>query len=168
MNVRASRAVLAAALLATTLAAAPLSEQAVAAERAVAEAVTDISITSITPQVLTPDETLTVVASVHNGTTEEIAEPLVRLHVNRFRVTDRAGVGAWADLTPQDPAGSIVATRALNNPIPAGTTRNVRFEVPGRELGFLDLPDTWGPRGLAVSVAEGASGSMSDVDRSFI
>src|SRR5690606_7434783 len=37
---------------------------------------------------------------------------------------------------------------------------------PGRDLGFLDLPDTWGPRGLAVSLSDGAT--SLDVDRSFV
>jgi len=168
MKLRAPGAVLAAALLATTLASG-VASSASAADGPVAEPeLLEVAISSITPQVLHPEDTLTVVARVTNSTEEEIEEPVVRLHVNRFRVTDRAGVGAWADLSPQDPPGSLVATRALSTPLPAGASRDVRFRVPGNELGFLDLPDTWGPRGLAVSVADGATAGLGDVDRSFV
>ncbi len=155
---------LATTLLATTLAAAP----AASVDPVVAEEAADVAITSISPQVLTPDETLTVVARVENTTANDITVPTVRLHVNRFRVVDRAGISGWADLGPQEEAGSIVATTVLDEPIEAGTARNVRFRVPGRELGFLDLPDTWGPRGLAVSVSDGEVPGVIDVDRSFI
>jgi len=155
---------LAAALLATTLAASPAAAQ----DPAIAEEGAEITITSISPQVLTPDETLAVIARVQNTTAEDIAEPTLRLHVNRFRVVDRAGISAWADLGPQEDAGSVVATTVLEDPIEAGATRDVRFQVAGRDLGFLDLPDTWGPRGLAVSVSDGAAPGALDVDRSFI
>lgn len=163
---RRGLATLAAALLGSALLAAPVAAQdGPLAEPREATART-VAITSITPQVLTPDETLVVVARVHNAGEEEIADPVARLHVNRFRVVDRAGVDAWADLGPGEPPGSVVATERLEDPLPPGATRAVRFEIAGRELGFLDLPDTWGPRGLAVSLADGAA--TVDVDRSFI
>ncbi|NLF04349.1 MAG: hypothetical protein GX593_05030, partial [Actinomycetales bacterium] len=185
MSARTRGATLAAALTAAALTALPLAAVAVTPAsplpgapadplrsaiqaEAAAEAVTDVAITSISPQVLTPDETLTVIARVHNATPEEIEEPVVRLYVNRFRVVDREGVAAWADLTPADSPGSVIETRVLEAPLPAGATRDVRFQVPGRNLGFLDLPDTWGPRGLAVSVAESPAVGVSDVDRSFV
>lgn len=126
----------------------------------------DVTITQISPQVLTPDEDLQVTVRLHNAGSEEIAEPVARMHVNRFRVVDREGVDAWMALGPQDHPGSVVDSEVLEEPLAPGAARHVTFTVPGRSLGFLDLPDTWGPRGLAVSLSDGPA--VLDVDRSFV
>lgn len=126
----------------------------------------DITITQISPQVLTPEEDLRVTVRLHNAGDEDITAPVARMHVNRFRVVDREGVDAWLGLGPLDHAGSVVATEVLEDPLEPGDSRIMSFEVPGRSLGFLDLPDTWGPRGLAVSLSDGAA--VRAVDRSFV
>lgn len=160
------RRLAAALLLGPLLLASPASAED-ESTRVVDSSARPVTITSIDPQVLVPDETLVVVAQVRNTGTAEIARPVVRMHVNRFRVSDREGIDQWTDLGPQDPAGSVVAVERLEDPLAPGAGRTVRFEVAGRDLGFLDLPDTWGPRGLAVSLADEA-GAVVDVDRSFV
>ncbi|GIG28674.1 DUF6049 family protein [Cellulomonas marina] len=116
-----------------------------------------VAVTSVEPAVLRPDVDLVVTASVRNDGDEEVSAPQVSLLLSRFRLGARSEVAAWADAGPDDAAGSRVVAVPLAGPLPPGGSADVTLTLPAEDVRLLDLPDVWGPRGLAVEVTVGRS-----------
>lgn len=133
---------------------------AVGAEQVVVE------ITSITPQVLRPGEDLTVRATLRNTGTTPVAEPAAALRVNRFRMSTREEVQAWAALGPDGPVGGPGVAEAAAEQLAPGASVSVVLTLPADDVGLLDTPGVWGPRGLAVEVL--SAGTRVGVQRSYV
>lgn len=112
-----------------------------------------IRITSISPQVLEPGQDLVVTAVLTNRSGRAIEDAEAVLRLNRFRMTSRAEVAAWSALGTADEAGARAAVEPVGKRLAAGASRTVTLTVPAAEVGLLDLPGLWGPRGMAVEVA---------------
>lgn len=126
-----------------------------------------VEITSIDPVVLRPGEDLTVRATLHNDGDTELEHASAVLRINRFRISTRDDVEAWADRPDTDVVGNRDdATQVLDDPLAPGASADVTLTVPAAEVGLLDLPGVWGPRGLAVEARD--SGVRTGITRSFV
>ena len=125
-----------------------------------------VRISAIAPQITRPGSTLSVTAVVQNTTDEAMKDVRVVLGVHRFRLQSLDDVVAWSDLPVDGVLGSPVRTVELDEALPSGSSTTVTLTVDAAELQLLELPDTWGPRGLSVSFI--AAGTLVDVERSFV
>jgi len=128
------------------------------------DAPVDVRLVSVAPRVLTPGVDLRVTVELTSTATVEDAEVVLRL--NRFRMTTRDEVAAWAQRSVSDDAGSRTVSETLEAPLAPGTPRTVTLTLPAAQVGLLDLPGLWGPRGLAVEVAAG--GERLGLERSYV
>jgi len=123
-----------------------------------------VQITSITPQVLHPGEDLSVTATLINRTSAALDGVVADLRLNRFRPGSRADLDAWVT-----GSSGAVGTRVANAApvsLPIGGSATVQLTLPAAKVGLLDLPGTWGPRGLAVE-ARGSGGEQLGMQRTF-
>ena len=151
----------------------PLTQRAGAStfvpSRTVAEATPGappVRISAIAPQITRPGSTLSVTAVIQNTTDEPMEDVRVVLGVHRFRLQSLDDVVAWSDLPVDGVLGSPVKTVELDEELPSGSSSTVTLTVDAAALQLLELPDTWGPRGLSVSFV--AAGELVDVERSFV
>lgn len=129
-----------------------------------ATAAITVAIDEVTPSVLHPGEDLTVTAVVRNDGPADVDGIRAALRLNRFRPASRAELDDWVSGT-----GGAVGTRvAVGQPValPAGGSTTVTLTVAARDVRLLDLPGTWGPRGLAVEVLDDR-GTQLTVQRTF-
>ncbi|MFC8923125.1 DUF6049 family protein [Cellulosimicrobium sp. NPDC057127] len=149
---------------------APAATTAVAA--GVAPAATDevtpgevtVELDAVTPGVLAPGGTLTVTATVANGTDETLASPDVELGFDRSATATRSALESWATAETLRGIGTRVGLERPG-PLPPGATTQVTFTVPAADLGLTARSD-WGPRGIAVRVSDG--GDRLAAVRSFV
>ena len=126
-----------------------------------------VQITAVTPQVLRPGEDLVVRTRLTNTTDEPVADPRVRVRIERIRPGDRDGLDTWlSEPDTGDRIGSRVATITPDQPLAPGASVELEAVVPAADVGLLDRPDTWGARGLAVEVVDGRS--RVGLQRSFV
>ncbi|WP_253181944.1 DUF6049 family protein, partial [Cellulosimicrobium cellulans] len=123
-----------------------------------------VELDEITPGVLAPGGTLTVAATVTNGTEETLASPAVELGFDRSATATRSGLESWATAEATRRIGTRVGLQELD-PLAPGATTQVTFSVPAAELGLSARSD-WGPRGLAVRLSDG--GDRLAAARSFV
>lgn len=156
---------------ATTAVAAGVAPARVAPAR-VAPAATDevtpgevtVELDAVTPGVLAPDGTLTVTATVANGTDETLASPDVELGFDRSAMATRSALESWATAETLRGIGARVGLERPGS-LPPGATTQVTFTVPAADLGLTTRSD-WGPRGIAVRVSDG--GDRLAAVRSFV
>lgn len=115
-----------------------------------------VQITEVSPTVLTPGEDLTVRATIRNDGDTTIEQPRASVLLNRVRPTTRAELQAWTDLEPTAAAGRRAAQAALPEPLEPGASTTVEVQVPADAIGLLPYEDSWGPRGLALEIGDGA------------
>ncbi len=123
-----------------------------------------VAIGEVSPAVLHPGEDLTVTATLHNAGPTAVQDVTAVLRLNRFRPASRSDLDAWAS-----GAGGASGSRvAVGEPhtLPAGGSVTVQLKLPAATVRLLDLPDTWGPRGLAVEATTG--GVRLGIQRTFL
>ncbi|WP_029291064.1 DUF6049 family protein [Cellulomonas sp. HZM] len=125
-----------------------------------------VLLTSISPAVLLPGEDLTVHATLRNDGPDELDDVRAVLYINHFRISSRDEVGEWAARSPDDLPRPPSTSQAVEDPLPAGGSTDVTLTVDSVHVGLLDLPDVWGPRGLAVEATAG--GRQAGVTRSYV
>ncbi|OLT46113.1 DUF6049 family protein [Cellulosimicrobium sp. CUA-896] len=123
-----------------------------------------VELDAITPGVLAPDGTLTVTATVSNGTEETVGSPAVELGLDRSATATRSGLESWSTAAATRRIGTLVDQQSLD-PLAPGATAQVTFSVPAADLGLSARSD-WGPRGLAVRLSD--DGRRLAVARSFV
>jgi hypothetical protein len=141
----------------------PTSAAAASSPSTSTDAVT-VQITSITPAVLHPGEDLAVTATLINRTSDTLDNVVADLRLNRFRPGSRAELDAW--VTGSNGAiGSRVASASPVS-LPPGGSASVQLTLAAEDVGLLDLPGTWGPRGLAVEALD-SGGAQLGIQRTF-
>lgn len=130
-----------------------------------AEAPVTIVVDAVSPAVLHPGEDLTVTATVHNNQSEAMSGASVGLRINRVRPASRAELEGWVTGSSGAVGKQVVAQQP--EPIPAGGAAQVTLTVPANKVGLLDQLDVWGPRGLAVTVAD-TTGTRLAMQRTFL
>jgi hypothetical protein len=123
-----------------------------------------VELEEITPGVLAPGGTLTVTATVSNGTEQTLAAPVVELGVDRSATATRSGLESWSTAEATRRIGTRVGLQEPG-PLAPGATAQVTFSVPAADLGLSARSD-WGPRGLAVRLSD--DGERLAVARSFV
>ncbi|MGY4644390.1 DUF6049 family protein [Cellulomonas sp. URHB0016] len=127
-------------------------------------AVLDVQITQVSPTVLRPGADLTVRATLHNTTDEVVQNPGANLRLGGFRMGSLSELRTWAD----GGSRSAVARKASASPVPPlapGASAPVVLTLAADDVPWLDLPDTWGPRGIAVDATAG--NRVTDQQRTF-
>ena len=127
-----------------------------------------VHVDQVSPSVLRPGDDLTVHATLTNTSTEIIQKPVATLRLSPFRVSARD------DLAVLDVREQLLARRSappstsqpLPGPLAVGQSVPVDLVVPAADIPLRDLPDTWGPRGLSVEVADGRT--QVGLERTFL
>ncbi|WP_309134218.1 DUF6049 family protein [Cellulomonas sp.] len=119
-----------------------------------------VQVLEVAPLVLAPGEDLTVRARLTNDGDEELDAPRAHVRIERIRPGTRADLDVWLD-EPVAPgtgsrAGSRVAVAAAPGPLAPGASVELELTVAADDVGLLDRPDVWGPRGLAVEAVDGS------------
>ncbi|MBT0993504.1 hypothetical protein KIN34_04295 [Cellulomonas sp. DKR-3] len=127
------------------------------------DAAVDVRIVSISPQVLEPGQDLTVTVALTNTTGRTVDDVDAVLRINRFRMSTRTEVAAWAD---QGETTDATVWQDLEDPLKPGSRQTVRLEVPAAQVGLTDLPGLWGPRGMVIE-ARSPEGSLG-LTRSYV
>lgn len=129
-----------------------------------------VQVLEVAPAVLTPGQDLTVRARLTNDGPDEVEAPRAHLRIERIRPGTRADLAAWLD-EPVAPGtggrvGSRVAVAAASGPLAPGASVELDLTVAAGDVGLLDRPDVWGPRGLAVEAVDGAR--RAGLQRTFL
>lgn len=129
----------------------------------------DVFVTAVTPQVLQPGQDLTVSVRVHNGGQTPVAQPRVALSLDRSSYIGRYSLDRWRAAAPTDPVGREVAVSDLPAALAPGEQATVDLVVPASQVRLPTRASSWGARGLAVTVADGAdpAGTRLGVARTF-
>lgn len=115
-----------------------------------------VAVDSLAPTVLGRNTDLTVTVTLRNTGSAAIAAPHVLVGMDKRRgFISRSSLDRWRDADPDGPVGTTVLTVELAAPLAPGATTTVPLTVPAAHLS-LGGASTWGPRGLAVVVADGA------------
>lgn len=115
-----------------------------------------VAVDSLTPAVVGRSTDLTVTVTLRNTGSAVITTPRVLVSMDKRRgFISRTSLDRWRDADPQDPVGTTVLTVELPTPLAPGASTTVALTVPAAQLS-LGGASTWGPRGLAVVVADGA------------
>jgi len=123
-----------------------------------------VTLTQVAPASLTPGSTLRVTATVANGTTDVLEEPVAVLGSERTAIATRSTLEGWATADASAWIGETVEREELD-PLAPGETTEVTFSVPAATLGLTAASD-WGPRGIAVRLSDGFEHVA--VQRSFV
>lgn len=113
-----------------------------------------VQVTQVTPEVLRPGDELTVTATIRNDGSEDVASPSAVLRLSRVRPHTRADLQTW--VSGGLASGSVVATAAIEGPLPAGASVQVELTVPPQDIRLAGGADVWGPRGLTVDARAGS------------
>lgn len=113
-----------------------------------------VRLVSMTPEVVRPGDTLAVRAEVTNTTSETLVQPVATLTVSKYRFISRERLVAWTDLTLSDAFGTVLESVELPADLAPGASAIVDFSVEADTMGLLTTLDGWGPRGMAVTLAE--------------
>ena len=140
---------LAGAVLALAAALSPLVATALpaAAAAAPAAAVT-VEITAITPAVLRPGDDLSVTATFRNASATPLDGVIPDLRLYRSRPASRDDLDAWVSGRTGNDGTRVASADPVT--VPAGGEVTVQLTLLADDVRLLDLPGTWGPRGLAV------------------
>lgn len=111
-----------------------------------------VRLVSLSPEVTRPGDTLTVVAQLENTGSADITAPVATFSVARYWYSTRSAFASWETLPVSAPLGTSMQAVELPEPLAAGTTTTVTFEVEANAFGLLDGQVGWGPRGFSVSV----------------
>ncbi len=124
-----------------------------------------VLIDEISPQILRAGEDLTVAATVRNDTGEPLENVRAAVRINRFRPASRAELDAWVNGS----GGAVGSRVVVGDPLSLapGGSAGVTLTVPADQVRLLDLPGTWGPRGLAVEAIDDL-GRQVGVQRTFL
>ena len=113
-----------------------------------------VDLVAIGPDVLEPGSQLELTVVVSNSGTEPLVEPLVRLKLAPRLLASRDAVADWGAAQDNEFSGSRVVEVLLPEPVPPGGEVSVPLTVAADDLGLLDAPSQWGPRGIAVAVLD--------------
>ncbi len=121
----------------------------------------EVEIVTITPQVLdvTSDEHITVVARITNVSTATVASGHVVLSLAARNMRSHTEVDDWADGTLELKAKPL-AWADLTGPLAPDASVDVPLTVDRTARQMMDdgtLVNEWGPRGLVVTVDDGAT-----------
>ncbi|MDO4242800.1 MAG: DUF6049 family protein [Actinomyces sp.] len=119
-----------------------------------------LMVETLAPEVVRDDEDLTITGTIANGTDEAIADPELLVAIQRSTEITRDGLGSWL-AEERNTTLAEAATLALDTEIPAGQSLPFSVTVPAEDLPLSDTEE-WGPRGVEVSVNEGAQTVASD------
>ncbi|WP_426593852.1 DUF6049 family protein [Cellulomonas sp. McL0617] len=127
-----------------------------------------VHVDQISPSVLRPGQDLTVAATVTNTGTDVVEKPMLTLRLSRFLVSARDDLESWTSGTtcPSKSPCPQVAAVTLADPLGVGESASVAITLPAADVHLLDLPDTWGPRGLSVELLDGHT--RVGVERTFL
>ncbi len=129
-----------------------------------------VQVLDVTPPVLRPGEDLTVRVLLTNTGEDEVAAPRAYVRIERIRPGTRADLATWLDQPSTAGGGGRVGSRAASttapDPLAPGAAVELTVTVPAADVGLLDRPDVWGPRGLAVEAADGSR--RVGLERTFV
>lgn len=115
-----------------------------------------VAVDSLTPAVLGRNTDLTVTVTLRNTGSAVITTPRVLVSMDKRRgFISRTSLDRWREADPLGPVGTTVLTVELPTPLAPGASTTVPLTIPAAQLS-LGGASTWGPRGLAVVVADGA------------
>lgn len=115
-----------------------------------------VAVDSLAPAVLGRNTDLTVTVTLRNTGSAVITTPRVLVSMDKRRgFISRTSLDRWREADPQGPVGTTVLTVELPTPLAPGASTTVPLTVPAAQLS-LGGATAWGPRGLAVVVADGA------------
>lgn len=113
-----------------------------------------VRVTRVEPAVLRPGEDLTVTVRLRNTGAAPVAEPRVRLHLDRRSFISRSSLDRWRTADPDDPTGDVVATLDLTEPLAADAAATATITLPASSIGLRRDDTSWGPRGIAVDALD--------------
>ncbi|MEK8226776.1 DUF6049 family protein [Oerskovia sp. M15] len=111
------------------------------------------------PEHRRPRGTITVVATIHNGTAETISSPRATLGVSWRLLGTRTALAAWADAPTSQRPAEAMATEVLA-PIAPGEDAIVTFALDTDDFN-LEPGSTWGPARSRSPSPKGQRGSTS-------
>lgn len=117
----------------------------------------DVAVTGVQPQVLVPGEDLVLTVRLSNTGPAPVEVPRVTAHLPLRSYISRSSLDRWREAHPDDDAGRAVLTEELPEPLAPGERRTVTLRVPADAVGLPSGASSWGPRGLAVTVVDGAT-----------
>lgn len=113
-----------------------------------------LEVASLAPEVLTSEESLTITGSVTNGTDQQVSGAALVVQVQTRTEVSVGELGQWL----AGERSTQVSQVRIEDPgaIAPGETREFTMTIPAQDLPLSDA-EQWGPRGVEVLLAEGAS-----------
>lgn len=119
-----------------------------------------IEVDALSPEVLSSDQDLTVTGTVTNATEETLSTSSLVIDVQRSTEISPHSLNTWlAD--ERDSAVTTAAAETFDRDIAPGETQTFSVTVPAANLPLSD-DAAWGPRGVQVTLADGAAALAQD------
>ena len=119
-----------------------------------------LRVDALAPEVLTKGQDLTVSGTITNGTQETLDGVALSVQVQDHTEIITTDLESWL----ADERGSSLTTsltQDLHTPVPPGATGTFSVTVPAADLPLSSTRE-WGPRGVQVSLAQGATTVAKD------
>ena len=119
-----------------------------------------LRVDALAPEVLTKGQDLTVSGTITNGTQETLDRAALSVQVQDHTEIITTDLESWlADERESSLTTSL--TQDLHAPVPPGATGTFSVTVPAADLPLSSTRE-WGPRGVQVSLAQGATTVAKD------
>ena len=119
-----------------------------------------LRVDALAPEVLTKGQDLTVSGTITNGTQETLDGAALSVQVQDHTEIITTDLESWlADERESSLTTSL--TQDLHTPVPPGATGTFSVTVPAADLPLSSTRE-WGPRGVQVSLAQGATTVAKD------
>lgn len=119
-----------------------------------------LRVDALAPEVLTKGQDLTVSGTITNGTQETLDRAALSVQVQDHTEIITTDLESWlADERESSLTTSL--TQDLHAPVPPGATGTFNVTVPAADLPLSSTRE-WGPRGVQVSLAQGATTVAKD------
>ena len=119
-----------------------------------------LRVDALAPEVLTKGQDLTVSGTITNGTQETLDGAALSVQVQDHTEIITTDLESWlADERESSLTTSL--TQDLHTPVPPGATGTFSVTVPAADLPLSSTRE-WGPRGVQVSLAQGATTMARD------
>ena len=119
-----------------------------------------LRVDALAPEVLTKGQDLTVSGTITNGTQETLDGVALSVQVQDHTEIITTDLESWlADERESSLTTSL--TQDLHTPVPPGATGTFSVTVPAADLPLSSTRE-WGPRGVQVSLAQGATTVAKD------
>lgn len=119
-----------------------------------------LRVDALAPEVLTKGQDLTVSGTINNGTQETLDRAALSVQVQDHTEIITTDLESWlADERESSLTTSL--TQDLHAPVPPGATGTFSVTVPAADLPLSSTRE-WGPRGVQVSLAQGATTVAKD------